>query len=112
MNKIPSLGSTVNAVLDAFKKLDTEWGSMGYVEARDIFGLTYRWLPAINGGHLGVSENEGFTLRRATDAEYTALEKAISAGQVQIVQFFRMKRELTVHHQSTGKPMPMGGDDA
>jgi len=112
MNKTPSLGCTVNTVLDAFKQLDTEWGSMGYVEARNIFGLTYRWLPVINGGHLGVSEHEGFTLRRATDAEYTALEKALAAGQVQVVQFFRMKRELTVHHQSTGKPMPMGGDDA
>lgn len=106
--KHPSLGSTVNSVLDAFKAASDEWsGGIGFVEANDIFGLNYRWMPAIDGGKLGVSENCGVTLRQASDAEYTALEEGIATGSVNIILHNRITRETRVLHQATGKPMPM-----
>jgi hypothetical protein len=104
----PSLGLSVNAVLDAFKAIDAEWsGGLAVVEANDTFGLNYRWMPAVYGGHLGVSENDGVTLRRASDAEYSALEEGLATGSVSIILFNRVSRETKVLHQATGKPMPM-----
>lgn len=103
----PSLGATVNAVLDAFKELDRKWGNIGTVQASHIGARAYRWTPACFGGHLGVSENDGLTLRRATDLEYAALEKGLGAGQVQITQFNRITRKDTCLHQATGRAMPM-----
>lgn len=106
--KRPSLGSTVNAVLDAFKAANDEWtGGIGFVEAEHLFGLNYRWMPAVHGGHLGVSENCGFTLRKATDAEYSELENGLAEGSVNIVLHNRISREAKVLHQATGKPIPM-----
>jgi len=104
----PSLGKSANAVLDAFKAVNNQWGSgIAVVEANDIFGLNYRWMPAIDGGKLGVSENCGVTLRQASDAEYTALEEGIATGSVNIILHNRITRETRVLHQATGKPMPM-----
>lgn len=104
----PSLGQSVNAVLDAFKSTDQKWsGGLAVVEANDMFGLNYRWMPAIHGGHLGVSENCGVTLRRASDDEYTALENGLATGSVSIILHNRVTRETNVLHQATGKPMPM-----
>lgn len=104
----PSLGATVNAVLDAFKAMSEEWGGgIGVVEAEHLFGFNYRWMPAVHGGHLGVSENCGFTLRPATDTEYSALEEGLASGSVNIVLYNRVSRETKVLHQATGLPIPL-----
>lgn len=107
MSAIPSLGDSVNAVLDAFRKLDREWSALGTVEAQDLFGLRYRWSSQASGESLGVSMDYGWTIRKANAREYDALEQALANGAVQITLYNRVTRQTRVVHQATGIPMPM-----
>ncbi len=84
-----------NAVLDEFKRQDQQWIGLGVVEA-DLAGIRqYRWMA---DGRLGVAGASGYTLRPATDQEYTDLEQGIATGRVRITRFNRVSRQTEVIH--------------
>ncbi len=84
-----------NAVLDEFKRQDRNWSGIAIVEAR-LSLRAYRWM---GDGRLGISGHEGFTLRPATDQEYTDLEQGIAAGRVRITKYNRISRQTEIIHE-------------
>lgn len=102
----PTLGTTMNEILDAFKRLAVA-NSGRYITEADIVGgnLRFCWQPA---GKLGVVVGE-IGLRDATDAEYNELEDAVELGQAQIYHtpLYVSGRVMTrtILHQATGNPL-------
>lgn len=85
-----------DAVLDEFKRQDRQWGGEIAVVEASLAGIRlYRWMP---DGKLGVVGNAGYTLRPATDQEYTDLEQGIAAGRVRITRYNRVSRQMEIIH--------------
>lgn len=109
----PSLGRTVDAVMQAFVSKSDEWCGMGVVEA--WLPITdagparrYRVLPRCFGhagrtSRIGVVEHEGWALRDATPTEEDELERSVAEGWAQIELHNRISRERIVLHQATGR---------
>jgi len=109
----PTLGSTLNEVMDAFKRLDSEMCGRRIVEAAIIGDSTrYRWQGP---GKLGVVVGE-IGIRDATATEYSELEEAIELGQAQIytmpLYVFGRAMTQTVVHQATGAPLDQNSQAA
>lgn len=85
-----------DAVLDEFKRQDRQWVGIAVVEASLAGIRLYRWMP---DGKLGVVGNAGYTLRPATDLEYTDLEQGIAAGRVRITRYNRVSRQTDILHE-------------
>lgn len=102
----PSLGTDLNTILDAFKRLNNELCGRRIVETAIVGSpLRFRWQGS---GKLGVVVGD-IGLRDATEAEYDELEDAVELGQAQIYStpLWVSGRILTqeVLHQATGHPL-------
>lgn len=114
--KIPAMGDSVNAVLDAMHDLSTREAGISVVEAVLVMSnqgpqMRFRWLS--DGLHvvvadLGVIRSDGaVATRKASDGEYTELEEGLASGGVQINYRHRITREEKTIHQATGQSLPM-----
>lgn len=102
-----SLGTTKDAILDAFKAADRENVGRRITEAAIMGGsLRFRWQ---GNGKLGVVVG-AIGIRDASSAEYDELEEAIELGQVQIYTAplyvsGQSRSAIDVLHHSTGNPL-------
>lgn len=100
----PSLGTTLDEVLDGFKALDRQHCGRRITEAHLVCGPVYRWMAE---GKLGIVVDE-IAIRAATATEIAELEEGIELGQVQIQTKVRRMFESSdyqVAHQATGRPL-------
>lgn len=114
--KIPAMGDSVNAVLDAMHDLSTREAGLSVVEAVLVMSnkgpqVRYRWLgDGLNVvvADLGTFRPDGaVATRKARDDEYTELEEGLASGGVQINYRHRITREEKTIHQATGQSLPM-----
>lgn len=102
----PTLGYSLDEIMNAFKRIDRELCGRRIVEAAIIGDSTrYRWQ---GNGKLGVVVGE-IGIRNATETEYGELEEAIELGQAQFytMPLYVFGRSMTqaVIHQATGTPL-------
>lgn len=102
----PTLGYSLDEIMNAFKRIDRELCGRRIVEAAIIGDSTrYRWQ---GNGKLGVVVGE-IGIRDATETEYGELEEAIELGQAQFytmpLYVFGRSMTQTVIHQATGTPL-------
>lgn len=113
MKMQPTLGSTMNEILDAFRSADRENCGFRITEAHVVgSSLRFRWQGS---GKLGVVVGE-IGIRDATDVEHSELEEAVELGQVEIytTPLYVMGRVMTRTqlHQATGKPLDPASEAA
>ncbi len=109
----PTLGTSREAILDAFHRLDRENCGRLITEAAIIgSNLRFRWQA---NGQLGVVVGE-IGIRDATKREVAELEESIELGEVQIytTRLFVSGRALprTVVHQATGTALDPNSEAA
>ena len=110
---IPSLGGTMNEILDAFRDLEKANCGIRITEALIVgSGQRFRWQ---GNGKLGLVVNE-YCLRDATGGEYDELEEAVELGQAQVYTAPRyvagQMRQQIVFHQATGTPLDPNSEAA
>lgn len=120
MHVPPTLGTSVNEVLDAFRDVSLNEAGLAVAEAVLVISkkgqqVRFRWLR--DGLHvvavdLGVLTKDGAVATvKATDADYDELEDGLRLGVVQIKYRHRISGVCSVLHQSTGQALPMDAPD-
>lgn len=90
------LGQTPAAILDAFHAASLR-SYPTIIEARDQIGRVFRWCP--DGDHpiATLGRVKGFALQPLTDIEHAAIETALIAGRLRIVEHRRGGHERVLH---------------
>lgn len=112
----PSMGESVNEVLNVFRDKSRLESGLAVVEAVLTMSskggqIRYRWLDDglnVVVANMGVFRPDGLvSTRMASEAEYSELEEGLACGAVQITCRHRISGQNSVLHQATGKSMPL-----